>query len=75
MNSFIKINDSLINVNHIAYIEEKYDRAYEYNHELNENVKYHFMTSTIYFTGESKLVLKGMPLIELERLLNERNYL
>ena len=72
MNNFIKINDYLINVNNIVYIEEKYDSAYEYN---NENVKHYFMTSTIYFTGASKLVLKGTPLIELERLLNERNHI
>ena len=72
MNNFIKINDYLINVNNIAYIEEKYDSAYEYNHKINENVKYYFMTSTIHFTGASKLVLKGIQLIELERLINAR---
>ena len=75
MNNFIKINDYLINVNNIVYIEEKYDSANEYNNEINENVKYYFMTSTIHFTDASKLVLKGTPLIELERLLNERNHI
>lgn len=75
MNNFIKINDYLINVNNIVYIEEKYDSAYEHNNEINENVKYYFMTSTIHFNGASKLVLKGTPLIELQRLLNERNHI
>ena len=72
MNSFIKINDSLINVNNIAYIEEEYDIAYEYNHERNENVKYYFKTSIIYFTTGNKLTIKGLPLLELERLINAR---
>lgn len=74
MNNFIKINDYLINVNNIAYIEEKYDSAYEYVPELNENVKYHFMTSIIYFTTGNKLTIKGLPLQELEDSLTTNAY-
>ena len=74
MNKYTKIGDNLINVNNITYIEEKHDTSTEYNYLSKKPVKYHFMTSTIYFTGGSKLVLKGMPLIELERLLFGINY-